>query len=219
MKKEYLKNTLLVSLLTFVMVFVIASKASAALTRQLDMGMSGVDVSSLQSFLAQDPSIYPQGLVTGYFGSLTAAAVSNFQRNNDLDIVGRVGPMTLAEINRQMALGGISGIGGGLTALSQAPIISNIGVAPSSTGANITWTTNENARGTVYYSTVWMPMVETPNDVVITGNVAVSDMIPRTFQNITLSGLQSGTTYYYVIYTKDVQGNTTITWPKTFRTM
>ena len=37
-----------------------------ALYRQLSIGMSGSDVSSLQTFLATDSTIYPQGLVTGH---------------------------------------------------------------------------------------------------------------------------------------------------------
>ena len=34
---------------------------AATLNRQLELGMSGSDVSDLQTFLAQDPTIYPQG--------------------------------------------------------------------------------------------------------------------------------------------------------------
>ncbi len=35
------------------------------LTRQLEEGNSGADVTSLQTYLAKDPTIYPQGLITG----------------------------------------------------------------------------------------------------------------------------------------------------------
>jgi len=70
--------------------FGLAFTANAAtLTRQLELGMRGDDVSSLQTFLAQDVTIYPQGLVTGYFGSLTKSAVSNFQARNGISTVGR----------------------------------------------------------------------------------------------------------------------------------
>jgi len=44
-------------------------------TRALAFGSTGDDVRALQVILARDPSIYPEGLVTGYFGSLTRAAV------------------------------------------------------------------------------------------------------------------------------------------------
>src|SRR3989338_7152445 len=76
---------------------------AATLNRQLQVGMSGSDVSALQTFLAADVTLYPQGLVTGYFGNLTKAAVSNFQSRNGISPVGRVGPVTLAVLNAQMA--------------------------------------------------------------------------------------------------------------------
>ena len=57
--------------------------SAATLTRQLEVGSRGQDVSDLQAFLAKDSTIYPQGLVTGYFGSMTQTAVSNFQTRNN----------------------------------------------------------------------------------------------------------------------------------------
>ncbi|MCL9971914.1 MAG: peptidoglycan-binding protein, partial [Candidatus Pacebacteria bacterium] len=51
---------------------------AATLERQLEVGMTGTDVSALQTYLAADPTLYPQGLVTGYYGFLTKSAVSNF---------------------------------------------------------------------------------------------------------------------------------------------
>jgi peptidoglycan hydrolase-like protein with peptidoglycan-binding domain len=45
----------------------------------LTIGSSGAQVSALQQFLAADPAIYPEGLVTGYFGPLTQAAVMRYQ--------------------------------------------------------------------------------------------------------------------------------------------
>lgn len=48
------------------------------------MGSSGNDVRALQQFLAQDPNVYPEGTVTGYFGSLTLKAVKRFQINHDI---------------------------------------------------------------------------------------------------------------------------------------
>lgn len=40
---------------------------------------TGGDVTRLQTFLAQDVSVYPEGMVTGYFGALTEAAVKRWQ--------------------------------------------------------------------------------------------------------------------------------------------
>ena len=84
-----------------VIVLSLASFASAlSLTRYLEFGMSGSDVSALQTFLAADPTIYPEGLVTGYFGNLTRAAVIRFQQQYRVPPTGFVGPLTRAKINQ-----------------------------------------------------------------------------------------------------------------------
>lgn len=51
------------------------------LTRYMKPGLNNNpdDVRKLQTFLASDPEIYPEGLVTGYFGALTTKAVKAFQ--------------------------------------------------------------------------------------------------------------------------------------------
>jgi len=58
-----------------------------------------VDVELLQQYLALDEEIYPQGLITGYYGPLTAAAVRKFQSAHGIDQVGVVGPITRARLN------------------------------------------------------------------------------------------------------------------------
>ncbi|MBI5470660.1 peptidoglycan-binding protein [Candidatus Kaiserbacteria bacterium] len=66
---------------------------------------SGPDVTLLQRFLARDPLIYPEGLVTGYYGNLTRAAVRRFQtaqaivKSSDSEY-GAVRAKTLATIRR-----------------------------------------------------------------------------------------------------------------------
>lgn len=182
-----------------------------ALNRQLQVGMSGSDVSVLQQFLATDPTLYPQGLVTGYFGSLTSAAVSNFQTRNGISAVGRVGPATLPVLNLQIA-SGMTGDSG------SAPVITTVGVNASQSSASIYWTTNESAKGVVYYSTSPLTTYENTNSVNVSGNTAMVDANFRSSQNLTISGLQSNTTYYYLIYTTDQQGNVSVTWPTTFHT-
>lgn len=71
----------------------------ACFTKTLSKGMSDPEVSTLQSVLKQDPSIYPEGLVTGYFGALTEAAVKRFQAKYGIEQVGVVGPITRAKLN------------------------------------------------------------------------------------------------------------------------
>jgi len=54
------------------------------ISRSLKIGSTGDDVARLQRFLALDPSLYPEGQVTGYYGQLTAAAIKRFQCKNKL---------------------------------------------------------------------------------------------------------------------------------------
>jgi peptidoglycan hydrolase-like protein with peptidoglycan-binding domain len=171
-----------------------AGAHAAQITRQLDLGMSNADVTSLQTFLASDSSIYPSGTISGYFGSLTAAAVSRFQKANGLAAVGRVGPQTLALINSQM-----SGYSGGTGADVSAPIINPETVTMASTSATITWATSEAAHDRVMYGTTWPFLYATAP------SVSGTSLSPTA--NITISGLQSHTTYYYVLESIDTSGN------------
>jgi peptidoglycan hydrolase-like protein with peptidoglycan-binding domain len=184
---------------------------TVTLTRQLELGMSGTDVSALQAFLGQDNTIYPQGLVTGYFGSLTKSAVSNFQARNGIDSIGRVGPVTMVAINSQMG-GMTSGVD------NAGPIIANVSVSSGRTNANVSWSTNELAKGVVYYSTSLLSEYELLHSVSISGNVALSDTTLRTGQNVSLSNLQPNTVYYYDIYVTDAYGNVSMTMQSTFAT-
>jgi peptidoglycan hydrolase-like protein with peptidoglycan-binding domain len=186
---------------------------AATLTRQLEVGSRGQDVSDLQTFLAQDSTIYPQGLITGYFGYLTKAAVSNFQSRNGILSIGRVGPITLAAINSQMN----SGIGG---ADRYAPIISSLNIGLTNSSATFSWNTSENSTGVVYYNTSPLSLTEaspTSNVIISGASFSVNNDL-RVNHSATLNGLQPNTTYYYVVYVKDGSGNENITWPSTFRT-
>ncbi|MFH1968244.1 MAG: peptidoglycan-binding domain-containing protein [bacterium] len=82
------------------------------LNNNLYFGMSNDNVRCLQKFLKnQGQDIYPEGLVTGYFGNLTAAAVTRFQEKYASEILnplglhsgtGFVGPSTRAKINQSL---------------------------------------------------------------------------------------------------------------------
>ncbi len=186
---------------------------AAILNRSLDVGSTGTDVSALQTFLAGDATLYPQGLVTGYYGFLTKSAVSNFQSRNGIDPVGRVGPVTLPVLNAQMA-GGMTGT----PSVGSAPTITSVAVSTSNTSANVSWNTNESAKGVVYYSTGPLSTYENKGSVNIGGSSAMTDAAMRSSQTVSLSGLQANTTYYYMVYSTDVDGNVSVTWPSTFRT-
>lgn len=79
-----------------------ALRGGLTLSRYLERGMSGTDVSELQAFLARDTSIYPEGTVSGFYGPLTERAIERFQvacgivNAGDYQSTGygRVGPRT-----------------------------------------------------------------------------------------------------------------------------
>lgn len=190
---------------------------AAYLDRQLEQGMSGNDVSTLQTFLAADPTLYPRGLVTGYFGPLTVSAVSNFQSRNGISTVGRVGPITLAAFNSQMGNGGNGDMA--------AQPITSINLSASDTSTVINWTTNGIARGKVYYSTLPIQMSNTYESTgvsfiepTVSGTLAPYDGIARTAQAVTITGLNSNTLYYYLVESIDQSNNVSVTLPAYFVT-
>lgn len=68
------------------------------LTKGLSLGEKDDEVENLQKILASDPSIYPEGLVTGFFGPLTEKAVKKFQEKHGIEKLGIVGPRTRAAL-------------------------------------------------------------------------------------------------------------------------
>lgn len=56
---------------------------------EMSEGMTGEQVKLLQTTLAGDASIYPEKLVTGYYGKLTREAVKRFQKKHGLRIDGK----------------------------------------------------------------------------------------------------------------------------------
>lgn len=167
---------------------------AAMISQQLDLGMTGSDVTSLQTFLAGNSAIYPEGIISGYFGSLTASAVSRFQSANGLSAVGRVGPQTLALINSLMG-GGTSTNGGDVS----APIMNPETVTVTSNSATISWVTSEAAKDRVMYGTTWPFLYATAPSVSATGFTSTA--------SIMLPSLQSHTRYYYTLESIDASGN------------
>jgi len=176
------------------------------ISRELSLGASGSDVFLLQQFLARDPLVYPEGLVTGYFGGLTGEAVKRYQSKNGLPAVGRVGPQTLSLINMNIASGGTSGtsVGGGVmqSGDSISPVISSHTAATTRTTATLSWTTNEPSRGYVFYGTEW-PYVSVHS-------LSPAANLYNTAQLTTIGGLIPGERYYYKIAAVDSSGNVTV---------
>ncbi len=79
------------------------ASTTLAIQQQLHVGSRGPAVTMLQRFLAGNPAIYPQGLVTGYYGPLTEEAVKRFQKDNGIQDVGEVGPQTRSVLNAYLA--------------------------------------------------------------------------------------------------------------------
>lgn len=59
---------------------------------------TGGEVTLLQQLLAKDSSIYPEGIVSGYFGALTMKAVKRWQAAHNIAQLGLVGPLTRAAL-------------------------------------------------------------------------------------------------------------------------
>ena len=180
--------------------FILPGQANAALlTSQLDLGATGANVTSLQTFLAASASIYPEGIVSGYFGSMTSAAVARFQTANGLASVGRVGPATLLTINAQMTNNGMITTGYD----DSAPIMYTPTITSTSNSATFAWSTNESAHDRVMFGTTWPFLYATAQSVTANGY--------GTNTSITVNGLQAHSQYYYVLESVDASGNTTWT--------
>ncbi len=57
------------------------------ITKELKKGDRGTEVEILQNWLAKDIKIYPEGIVTGYYGSLSQIAVKRFQQKYSEEIL------------------------------------------------------------------------------------------------------------------------------------
>ncbi len=77
-----------------------AKQATLEILANLSQGSQGDQVKVLQTLLALDAAIYPEGQVTGYYGPATRRAVIRFQRKYGLEGVGVVGPKTRSELNK-----------------------------------------------------------------------------------------------------------------------
>lgn len=79
----------------------IVSDASS-LIGTLEIGSRGDKVKALQALLAADPTVYPEGIISGYYGNLTAAAVKRYQKKNGIEQAGNVGPKTLMKLKKDL---------------------------------------------------------------------------------------------------------------------
>ncbi len=217
--KKFLGTTLVLA--TSFLSLWLGSLAHAAdftpFTTTMGSGSNNSSVTKLQTFLASEPNIYPEGRVTGYYGALTSAAVKQFQLNVGLPMVGRVGPLTLIELNKVNAKA--------LSLDITAPTLSMPTSQVSGTNATISWTSNEAVQGAVYYSLD--PILFSKLDEPSTGFIypymggTLTPSNPNNWSSshsVSLQGLARGTRYYFLVESLDMSGNLTITLPSTFIT-
>jgi len=200
--------------------------ANAALTQTLDLGDSNAEVTELQTYLSTNSSYYPSGLVTGYFGELTKAGVERFQTANGIVTsgtpattgYGRVGPLTLARINSILGSGNT---GGGNVSWDSVPMLSEPTVSVTNSSATISWTTNEQTVGQVYWSAIPLTLSEATGprqQPYVSGTLATNTGTFQTSHSVTVSNLQSNSTYYFIVRGVDSVGNMSMVWPRSFKT-
>jgi len=138
------------------------SSSCPLIGRSLTIGASGDDVTRLQQFLARDSAVYPEALVTGYYGSLTQAAVQRWQVKYNIVSSGTpettgygvVGPRTAAAISLLCTTGSYGGVSG--PSGSSGPVGGFIqvtpvaGNAPLSVAVQATVNTVNSCSGAVY---------------------------------------------------------------------
>src|SRR3989344_4623896 len=92
-----MKKHLSIFILVLIAIAVLPAQAVATtkvFPSTLKSGSSGDYVSDLQQILKSDSTIYPEGLVTGYFGKLTEEAVKKLQKKYGLPETGVVDDTT-----------------------------------------------------------------------------------------------------------------------------
>ena len=98
MHKSFLFHLCVIGMLVFLSAE-FATAQNIQFSTNLRRGLSGKEVTRLQEFLKTMPDVYPEGMVTGYFGVLTERAVKRFQSKYGVEQAGNVGKKTRAKLN------------------------------------------------------------------------------------------------------------------------
>jgi hypothetical protein len=70
-------------------------------------GSTGSTIYEVQELLAQHPSIYPEGLATGYYGNATTRAVRRVQSYYGLPVTGYINDRTFNAIRDELPTSGL----------------------------------------------------------------------------------------------------------------
>lgn len=195
---------------------------AAMISKQLDLGSKGQEVTDLQTYLAGTPAWYPSGLVTGYFGTLTQQGVQKFQTAQNLVSsgtpsstgYGRVGPMTMNRLNELMNAGNQS-------YSETVPVLSPLMIQTTPTTVTFSWTTNEPTTGQIYWDATPIRADEAtgPGQTpFVSGNLALDAGGKQTYHTVTISSLMPNTTYYYFGRSIDVSGDMSVYLERSFHT-
>lgn len=221
-----MKKTLKITLVLLALLLGQTAGATLTVTNAVDMpvsvstlkkGARGAEVTALQEQLKALAGIYPEGLVTGYFGTLTEKAVMRLQAQYSLEQVGFVGPRT-RELLLKLSKLGIYSLD---TTMNSADEMNNPKVAPqifelksmvtSSTSAYVFWTTNKYTTSEFLYANT-TPLASTTPTVSVDGNLSFT-------HSVNVSNLQPNTTYYYMVRITDNRGNKATSTEKTLQTL
>lgn len=188
--------------------------AYSTVDSQLDFGEKNADVTSLQTFFADNAAVYPSGLVTGYFGSLTRAGVIRFQSLYGIDQAGRVGPVTRDKINSLINAGGWGGV---VSTDVSGPQFYSVYQNQTNNSVTFTFVTNEGTTARVVYNTNPLMFNEGASNSAgfgpLGGYSASSASGLSTSHSVMLTNLQANTTYYYTVIVTDAAGNVSVWGP------
>jgi peptidoglycan hydrolase-like protein with peptidoglycan-binding domain len=223
-------------------------KSTLSLARHLRRGMSGEDVKTLQEFLATDPGIYPEGIISGYFGSLTEKAVKKFQEHACIDNVGLVGPQTMVRINMLLEEGAGKSGEHSANAIDSIHVPAGLLKAPgiqkklcgnfenedddngTTTDTTAPVISSVMATGTTATATqiTWKTNELSDSKVwygtaipvtIATPTAVVSSAVLVKNHTLNITGLTASTTYNYVVASRDGAGNLASSTEKSFTTL
>lgn len=188
-----------------------ASAHAATITRQVGVGSTGASVTALQTLLATSHTLYPAGLITGYYGPMTQTAVMQFQIANNITPTGYTGPITLAKLQHLQA-------NNVMVLDPDAPLLSNVRVSTLGSNATITWNTSEMSFGKVHYDVTPITMYDSNSAMTepLTSGTVVAEQSQQASHSVTLVNLNRGQNYYYSIESEDATGNVSVAMPAWF---
>lgn len=200
----------IIHIIVAIILFTVVSSGAKAQAQSFNVdfgvGSRGEYVKELQTLLSKYPSIYPEALVTGYFGPITERAVKRFQKDNGIEQAGRVGPKTRALLNAILSEGKI-----GFASSQHVPMIFEIfATSTTPTTAYIFWSSNQKTTSEFWLSST------TPVDPLTAQKFVNTQRTMYHYQNI--SGLNASTTYYYMMKITDERGNSATSSERSFVT-